>query len=120
MRSPRRREGLSEDGPDPGITGGKPGSVDGAAGCTVSLVAPSWCTLSAMVRVLHWNGKDLPEELRDLPPGEYILVDSTPGLTDLTPLDEQGLLEAMDEVDGGEVVPWEKVRDELAKKFRSR
>ena len=24
-------------------------------------------------RTLHWNGKDLPDELRDLPPGTYLL-----------------------------------------------
>lgn len=26
-----------------------------------------------MSRVLHWNGKDLPEELRDLPAGRYVV-----------------------------------------------
>ena len=35
---------------------------------------------------IHWNGKDLPDELRDLPPGTYVVepIDPTRGasLTD--------------------------------------
>jgi hypothetical protein len=27
----------------------------------------------AGARVLHWNGKDLPEELRELPAGAYVV-----------------------------------------------
>lgn len=27
----------------------------------------------AGARVLHWNGKDLPEELRELPAGTYVV-----------------------------------------------
>src|SRR5262249_59472075 len=78
------------------------------------------CRLSMMVRVLHWNGKDLPEELRDLPPGEYVLAEHTPGLSDLPPDEEQGILDAIAEVDRGDVVSWEEVRDDLAAKFPRR
>jgi hypothetical protein len=37
----------------------------------------------AGTRVLHWNGKDIPEELRELPAGTYVVeaVDETPTLT---------------------------------------
>jgi hypothetical protein len=47
-----------------------------------------------MVRILHWNGKDIPKELRDLPAGKYVLeaVEDAP---DLTPDDEQGLRDAL-------------------------
>ena len=27
----------------------------------------------AIPHKLHWNGKDLPDVLRDLPPGDYVL-----------------------------------------------
>ena len=32
---------------------------------------------------LHWNGKDLPAELRDLPPGNYAVesIDEAPALS---------------------------------------
>jgi hypothetical protein len=34
-------------------------------------------------RVLHWNGKDIPAELRELPAGTYVVeaVDEAPSLT---------------------------------------
>lgn len=42
--------------------------------------------------VLHWNGKDVPQELRALPEGRYVLdaVDVAPELT----VDEDAGLEA--------------------------
>ncbi len=47
-----------------------------------------------MARVLHWNGKDLPAELRDLPAGRYVLepADDVPELTED---EEEGLREAL-------------------------
>jgi hypothetical protein len=44
----------------------------------------------AGARVLHWNGKDLPEELRELPAGTYVVeaIDKAPTLT---PDEEKGL-----------------------------
>ena len=43
---------------------------------------------------LRWNGKDLPEELRDLPPGTYVVesIDQPPLLTDN---EEEGLRAAL-------------------------
>jgi hypothetical protein len=48
----------------------------------------------AGVRVLHWNGKDLPEELRELPAGRYVLepVNVVPTLTDE---EDEGLRQAL-------------------------
>jgi hypothetical protein len=31
-----------------------------------------------MLRVIEWNGRDIPQALRDLPPGRYVLEDETP------------------------------------------
>lgn len=55
----------------------------------------------AGARVLHWNGKDLPEELRELPAGTYVIeaLDETPALS---PDEEQGLAEALASLRRGE------------------
>lgn len=49
----------------------------------------------AGARVLHWNGKDLPKELRELPAGTYV-VEAVDAAT-LTPDEERGLAEAAGE-----------------------
>ncbi len=55
----------------------------------------------AGARVLHWNGKDIPEELRDLPAGTYVVeaIDNAPTLT---PDEEQGLAEALASLRAGD------------------
>jgi hypothetical protein len=42
----------------------------------------------------HWNGKDLPQELQDLPPGTYV-VESIDQLPLLTEEEEAGLSTAL-------------------------
>jgi hypothetical protein len=63
----------------------------------------------ADARVLHWNGKDLPEELRELPAGTYVVeaVDKAPALT---PDEEQGLAEALTSLRAGEGRTLDQVR----------
>lgn len=48
----------------------------------------------AGARVFHWNGKDIPEELRALPAGDYVVeaVDEAPALTGD---EEQGIAQAL-------------------------
>lgn len=50
--------------------------------------------------VIEWNGTELPEALRSLPPGRYLIepVDDEPVLT---PEEDAGLREAMDDLDAG-------------------
>ena len=53
-----------------------------------------------MSTIVRWNGTDLPEELRDLPAGPYVVesIDDVPPLT----LDEDaGLQLALDELAHG-------------------
>jgi hypothetical protein len=51
-------------------------------------------------RTLHWNGVDLPEELRELPPGDYVLASvEHPPL--LTPEEQDGLQRALDSLHAG-------------------
>ncbi len=70
--------------------------------------------------VIQWDSSALPAEvraalpegLRDLPSGRYLLeplVDDE----ELTPEEEAGLLLAMQEIEAGEGLPWEQVRTEL-------
>ncbi len=47
-----------------------------------------------MARVLHWNGEDVPEELRDLPAGRYV-VESLDDVPELTEDEEEGLRQAL-------------------------
>ncbi len=63
----------------------------------------------AGVRVLHWNGKDLPEELRELPAGRYALepVDAVPPLTEE---EEEGLRQALASLRAGRGRTVEQVR----------
>lgn len=48
----------------------------------------------AGARVLHWNGKDLPDELRDLPAGRYA-VEAVDELAPLSPDEDEGIRQAL-------------------------
>jgi hypothetical protein len=63
-----------------------------------------------MTRVVDWNGRDLPDELRSLPPGKYVVqqVEDAPALT---PEEEEGLRAAMAALDAGEARGIQQVRD---------
>ncbi len=61
-----------------------------------------------MAVVLNWNGTDVPEELRKLPEGRYVL-ESVDALPVLTAEQEQGLDEAIASLDRGEGVDAETV-----------
>ena len=65
-----------------------------------------------MVRVLHWNGKDLPAELRDLPAGRYIveLLDEAPQLDED---EEEGLREALSSLRAGKGRSIDQVRQAI-------
>lgn len=62
-----------------------------------------------MARVVDWNGKDLPDGLRDLPAGRYVLesVDEAPALSDE---EEDGLRRALASVSSGNGRSVEDVR----------
>ena len=63
-----------------------------------------------MVRVFRWNGKDLPEELRNLPPGEYVLEPVDQGAPPLTPEEEDGIRRALASAAAGTTVSHDEVR----------
>jgi hypothetical protein len=63
-----------------------------------------------MATVLKWNGKDLPDELRNLPKGRYVIESLD---AELTPEEEQGLEEALAALDRGEGADLDEVRADL-------
>jgi len=72
-----------------------------------------------MARVLRWNGRDFPEELHELPPGEYVREPVDGDVPPLTPEEEEGIRRALASRDAGRTVTHEAVRrsvDELLKR----
>jgi hypothetical protein len=66
----------------------------------------------AGARVLRWNGKDLPDELRDLPAGTYVLeAVESPSLSEE---DEEGLEQALASLRAGRGRSIEDVRQTIA------
>ena len=61
------------------------------------------------VTIIHWNGRDLPAELKDLPAGDYA-VQPAEDLVALTPEEEAGLVAALESLQAGKGVAHEEVR----------
>lgn len=66
----------------------------------------------AGARVLHWNGKDIPDELRELPAGTYVVeaVDEAPVLTGD---EERGLADVLASLRAGAGRDVDQVRQTL-------
>ena len=59
--------------------------------------------------IIHWNGRDLPADLKSLPAGDYA-VQSADDLMVLTPEEEDGLLAALASLQAGKGVAHEDLR----------
>ncbi|TMQ10813.1 MAG: hypothetical protein E6J90_34260 [Deltaproteobacteria bacterium] len=68
--------------------------------------------MTAARSTFRWNGKDLPEELRDVPPGTYAFesIDQLPSLTDE---EEAGLSTALASLRAGKGRTLEQVRQTI-------
>jgi hypothetical protein len=44
-----------------------------------------------MRRIVEWNGRDLPDELRSLPPGRYLIEEYTGQPLDVAPEEDDAL-----------------------------
>jgi hypothetical protein len=66
-----------------------------------------------MTRVVDWNGKDIPEGLRSLPPGRYV-VEQVEEAPVLTPDEEEGIREAIRSLEAGEGRSQGQVRSALS------
>ena len=65
--------------------------------------------------VIDWNGSDIPEALRRLPAGRYVVepLDETPSLS---PDEEEGLIQALESLRAGHGVDHEQVRARVLKR----
>jgi hypothetical protein len=49
--------------------------------------------------VIEWDGQQVPDELRQLPPGRYVIERAADALT---PAEDAGIAEALDQLDAGQ------------------
>jgi hypothetical protein len=64
--------------------------------------------------MIEWDGKNLSEGLKQLPPGRYLVGPAYEIWDDeLTPEEDAGLRLALDQVEAGDVIPYEDVMREL-------
>jgi hypothetical protein len=63
-------------------------------------------------RILTWNGKDVPEELQELPAGRYTVEPAEPELT-LSEEEDEGLREALASLRSGKGRTLEQVRSRV-------
>jgi hypothetical protein len=61
-------------------------------------------------RIIEWDGSHVPAELRGLPPGRYLVE---PLGAPLTAQEEEGIREALEELDAGRGIPFDDVMREL-------
>jgi hypothetical protein len=70
------------------------------------------------VTIIHWNGRDLPEELRALPAGDYA-VQATDEALGLSVEEEEGMRAAMASLNAGRGVAHEAVRARVLRHVRT-
>jgi hypothetical protein len=63
-----------------------------------------------MARVLHWNGKDLPRELSELPAGDYLVEELDDQTPELTSEEEAGIEAALESYRQGRSVDADRAR----------
>lgn len=62
-------------------------------------------------RVVTWNGKDVPPELRELPAGRYVIEAVEDEAPTLTPEEEAGIEAALESYRQGRVVDSKRARE---------
>lgn len=70
-----------------------------------------------MSRVVDWDEKNVPEELRSLPPGRYVVEPVDESFV-LTPEEESGIRQAMDSLEAGQGSSLEEVRSRVLRSLR--
>ena len=64
--------------------------------------------------IMSWNGSDVPEELKRLPAGEYVIQPVEEALA-LSPEEEEGIRRALRQVRDGQTVSHEQVQADIAR-----
>lgn len=71
--------------------------------------------------IIEWDGTHVPDDLRKLPPGRY-LIGPAYELWDedeLTPEEDAGIQLALDQVEAGEGIPYEEAMRQLKSQLAS-
>ncbi|HXK39315.1 MAG TPA: hypothetical protein VJ837_00580 [Candidatus Paceibacterota bacterium] len=71
-----------------------------------------------LARILTWNGKDVPAELRELPPGSYVVAPIVEDAPTLSPEEEAGIEAALDSYQQGRVIDTKRAREIIETAFR--
>ena len=70
--------------------------------------------VSPTAKVVTWNGKDVPPELRDLPAGRYVVQPLEEEAPELTPDEEAGIEAALESYRQGRVVDATRARQSIS------
>ena len=79
------------------------------------MVRPTATRYTDDVTIIDWNGADVPEELRSLPAGKYVIQRADDALTSD---EEQGLIAALESIRAGKGVPHDVARERLLQRAR--
>jgi hypothetical protein len=63
-----------------------------------------------VTKLIHWNGIDIPDELRSLPAGTYVIESADDALSED---EERGIVEALEAVRAGRSIDHASARDAL-------
>jgi hypothetical protein len=65
--------------------------------------------------MIEWDGENVPRELRELPPGRYLVGPAYEiwDEDDLTPEEEAGIQLALDQIEAGEGIPFEEAMQQI-------
>lgn len=70
--------------------------------------------------IIQWDGENLPAELRQLPPGRYLIGSAYEIWDDeLTPEEDAGIQLALDQIEAGEGIPYEEAIRQLKSQLAS-
>lgn len=71
-----------------------------------------------LARIFTWNGKDVPAELRELPPGRYVVAPIVEDAPTLSPEEQADLEAALDSYRQGRVIDTKRAREIIETAFR--
>jgi len=77
------------------------------------MVLPSGARYTHLVTIIDWNGADLPEALRELPAGKYVVQRADVVLSEE---EEAGLVAALESLRAGKGVPHDEARERLIRR----
>jgi hypothetical protein len=69
--------------------------------------------------VIEWDGTHVPEDLRKLPPGRYLVSDPYWDDDEITEEEEAAVMEGLADLEAGRVLPYEEVIRELRSRYAS-